>query len=299
VDATTALRRRRAGLWTGALDALPAPRLLDAAAELDELGYGSLWFGEAYGRESLTTALALTGATRKLVVGTGIANIYARGAMAAAAAARLVHALAPGRFVLGLGVSHQPLVERDRGSNYLPPVRAMADYLDALHQAPYFGADAELPPIVLAALGPRMLRLSRDRTAGAHPYLVTPDHTRQARRILGSMPLLVVEQAAVLDQNRTEGLRRGHEHLNIYTGLTNYRNSWIRQGFTEDDLVRGGSDRLVDALVVLGDETAVLDRVRQHLDAGADHVCVQVLGHDLSEVPFREWRGLAPALGRA
>jgi len=294
VTAISTLREHRVGLWTGALESLPAPQLLEAVAEIESLGFGSLWFGEAYGRESLTTALALTGATERLVVGTGIANIYARGAMATAAGARLIEAMAPGRFVLGLGVSHLPLVER--GVKYLPPIQAMIDYLDALDQAPYFGRDGDLPPMVLAALGPKMLALSRDRTAGAHPYLVTPEHTSQARQTLGREPLLVVEQAAVLNQDRPEALRRAHEHLNIYTGLPNYRNSWLRQGFTEDDFVRGGSERLADALVVQGDLAALRERIDQHLEAGADHVCVQVLGHGLGEVPFQEWREIGPVV---
>jgi probable F420-dependent oxidoreductase len=296
MTAVDTLRTHRAGLWTGALDGLPAAQLCATAGEIESLGYGSLWFGEAYGRESLTTAQALTSATTTLVVGTGIANIYARGAMATGGAARLVEALAPGRFVLGLGVSHQPLVERDRGCEYLPPMRAMTDFLDALDRAPYFGGDTEMPPIVLAALGPKMLGLSRDRTAGAHPYLVTPEHTGQARQTLGPDPLLVVEQAVVLDQDRAEGLRRAHGHLTIYTGLPNYRNSWVRQGFGDEDFVRGGSERLADALVVVGDEGAITARVREHLAAGADHVVVQVLGAEVSDVPMAEWRALAPAL---
>jgi probable F420-dependent oxidoreductase len=296
MDAPSALRARRVGLWTGALEAIPAQQLSETAGEIEALGYGSLWFGEAYGRESLTLSLALAQATGTLVVGTGIANMYARGAMATAAGARLIQALAPGRFVLGLGVSHQPLVERDRGGTYLPPLQAMTDYLSALHSAPYFGPDGDLPPIVLAALGPKMLALSRDRSSGAHPYLVTPEHTRTARDTLGGGPLLVVEQAAVLNQDREESLRRAHEHLNIYTGLPNYRHSWLRQGFTEEDFVRGGSERLADALVVQGDGGAISDRVRAHLDAGADHVCLQLLGPSLGEVPSRDWRDLAPAV---
>ncbi|HEY3842277.1 MAG TPA: TIGR03620 family F420-dependent LLM class oxidoreductase [Acidimicrobiales bacterium] len=299
MTAISTLREHRVGLWTGALESLPAPQLLETVAEIEALGFGSLWFGEAYGRESLTTALALTGATEHLVVGTGIANIYARGAMATAAGARLIETLAPGRFVLGLGVSHLPLVERDRGATYLPPIQAMTDYLDAMDRAPYFGADGDLPPMVLAALGPKMLALSRQRTAGAHPYLVTPAHTSRARQTLGRGPLLVVEQAAVLNQHRSEALRRAHEHLNIYTGLPNYRNSWLRQGFTEDDFVRGGSERLADALVVQGDVAVLRKRIDEHLHAGADHVCVQVLGHDLGEVPFEAWRELGPAVAEA
>src|SRR5580700_3641280 len=165
------LRRRRVGIWTGVLDAMPVSQTLEVAGELDDLGYGSLWFGEAYGGESFTTSMLLASATRSIVIGTGIANIYARGPMATAAAARTTHAFSNGRFVLGLGVSHQPLVERDRKMVYAPPVAAMGDYLDGMEQAPHFGADSEMPPIVLAALGPRMLALSRDRVAGAHPYL--------------------------------------------------------------------------------------------------------------------------------
>ncbi|MGD0881572.1 MAG: LLM class F420-dependent oxidoreductase [Acidimicrobiales bacterium] len=293
MSAAGELRSSRIGLWTGALESLPGPRALEVAAELDELGYGSLWFGEAYGREALTAAQALLGATDRMVIGTGIANIYARGAMATNAASRFVESLAPGRFVLGLGVSHKPLVERDRQETYLPPVEAMAHYLDALDSAPYFGSDSERPPIVLAALGPRMLGLARDRTAGAHPYLVTPAHTASARAALGADRLLVVEQAVVLDQARDEGLRRAHDHLTIYTGLPNYRNSWLRQGFAEDDFVKGGTDRLADALVVQGDEAAVVARVNEHLEAGADHVLLQVLGSDLGQVPMDEWRTLS------
>jgi probable F420-dependent oxidoreductase len=296
MTAADSLRDNRTGLWTGALEALPGPAACEAVAELDELGYGSLWFGEAYGREAFSTAQAYLAATRRMVVGTGIANIYGRGAMATNGAIRLIESLSPGRFVAGLGVSHKPLVERDRKETYLPPVQAMSDYLNAVDSAPYLGADRVRPPIVLAALGPKMLGLARDRTAGAHPYLVTPEHSASARATLGPDPLLIVEQAVVLGQDRDEGLRRAHDHLTIYTGLPNYRNNWLRQGFTEDDLVKGGSDRLADALVVQSDEEAIVDRVRGHLDAGADHVLLQVLGTDPGQVPMDEWRALAPAL---
>lgn len=296
MTATDALRSTCTGLWTSALEAQPGPRAQEVAVELDELGFGSLWLPEAYGREAFTGAQALLAATRRIVIGTGIASIYARGAMAANGAARLLEALTPGRFVLGLGVSHKPSVERDRKESYLPPIKAMADYLDNMDAAPYFGADAMMPPVVLAALGPKMLGLARDRTAGAHSYLVTPEHSASARVTLGPDPLLVVEQAVVLDQGRNESLRRSHDHLTIYTGLPNYRNSWLRQGFSEEDFVRGGSERLADALVVQGDEGAVVARIRAHLDAGADHVLLQVLGSDLAQLPMDEWRHMAPAL---
>jgi len=299
MTAVDTLRTTRTGLWTPSLEALPGPAAQEVAAELDELGFGSLWLPEAVGREAFTGAQAMLAATRRMVVGTGIASIYGRGPMAANGAARLLESLAPGRFVLGLGVSHRPAVEGARKTPYLPPVEAMTSYLDDLAAALYFGADPVLPPIVLAALGPKMLGLARDRTDGAHSYLVMPAHTASARATLGESPLLVVEQAVVLGQSREESLRRAHAHLDIYTGLPNYRNSWIRQGFAAEDLVRGGSDRLADALVVQGEEEAVLARVREHLDAGADHVLLQILGTNLGEVPMREWRRLAPVLDTA
>jgi len=296
MTAVETLRGTRTGLWTPSLEACPVRLAQETAAELDALGFGSLWVPESAGREAFTGAQALLAATDRLVVGTGIATIYGRGPVAANAAARLLESLTPGRFVLGLGVSHKPAVEGVRKTPYLPPVGAMTDFLDGMASAFYRGADPELPPIVLAALGPRMLGLARDRTAGAHTYLVTPDHTASARETLGAAPLLVAEQAVVLDQDREESLRRAHSHLSVYTELTNYRNSWLRQGFAEDDLVKGGSERLADALVVRGDVDAVLERVRAHLDAGADHVVLQVLAGRLSEVPVAEWRSLAPAL---
>jgi probable F420-dependent oxidoreductase len=280
------------------LDAIPASLTLDVASELDDLGYGSMWFGEAYGGESFTTAMLLASATSSLIIGTGIANIYARGPMATAGAARTTHAFSKGRFILGLGVSHQPLVESGRKMVYSPPITAMREYLDGIERATYLGANADLPPIVLAALGPKMLELSRDRTAGpsVHPYLMTPAHTHLAREILGEDSLLVVVQAVVLNQDREEALRRAHDNLSIYTELPNYRNHLLREGFSEQDLVPGGSDNLADALVAMGDESAVLKKVNDHLETGADHVCVQVLGSNLADVPLTEWRSLAAAL---
>jgi probable F420-dependent oxidoreductase len=286
------------GLWTGTLD-FTAPNLArELVAELDEQGWGSLWFGEAYGRDALTAAQLYLGAAARIVIGTGIASIYARDAMAAAAGARTLNAVYPDRFVLGLGVSHAPLVQRMRGHEYMRPVTAMRDYLDALDRAPAAVAgESELPPRVLAALGPRMLELARDRVDGAHPYLVTPDHTAQAREILGPDRWLVVEQAAVVDPaaDRNGWRERAHAHLNIYTGLPNYRTSWLRQGFAEEDLVRGGSERLAAGMVSHGIE-ATSARVREHLDAGASSVVIQVLGASLMEAPRADWVRLAEAL---
>ena len=225
------------GLWTGSLEGLTPGQLPDVLGELDDQGWGSLWFGEAVGREAFTAAQMYLGATRRMAIGTGIANIYGRDASAAGAAARTLEALHPGRFVLGLGVSHAPLVERHRGHHYGRPLSAMREYLDALDGTRALAAGEDvMPPVVLAALGPKMLELARDRTAGAHPYLTLPKHTAQAREILGGTaedgPALVVETAAVVAEGVDDDelwRSRAHDHLNIYTGLPNYRNSWTRQ----------------------------------------------------------------------
>ena len=286
-----------AGIWTGALDALPVGQAQEAVAELDELGYGALWFGEAYGREAFTAAQLYLAASRRMVVATGIASIYGRDAVSASSAARTLHAAYPDRFLLGLGVSHAPLVERMRGHSYGKPLAAMREYLDALDAAPYVVADGQEPaPRVLAALGPKMLELARDRAQGAHPYLVTPAHTATAREVLGEGPVLAVEQAVVLTDDDEQWRAAAHAHLEIYTGLPNYRASWVREGFDDSDFVRGGSERLKEGLVVRGDEDAVVRRVREHLDAGASHVCVQVLGATAFDVDRDGWRRLAPAL---
>ena len=283
------------GLWTAALEGVDVAAVPDVVGALDAQGWDALWFGEAYGREALTAAQLYLAASSRMAVATGIASVYGRDAVAAAGASRLLGALHPGRFVLGLGVSHPPLVERMRGHAYGRPVQAMTEYLDAMDAAPWFSAPAEPAPRVLAALGPRMLELARDRAAGAHPYLVTPEHTAKARAVLGEGPLLAVEQAVVLSDDPEVVRQRAHWHLEIYTGLPNYRASWRRQGFTDDDVVRGGSDRLKAAMVIGGPD-AVLRRVREHLDAGADHVCLQVLGDSAFEVPADDWARLAPVV---
>jgi probable F420-dependent oxidoreductase len=294
----------RIGLWTGSLEGLTPAAIPDVLGELDDQGWGSLWFGEAVGREAFTAAQLYLGATRRMAIGTGIANIYGRDASAAGAAARTIKAMHPGRFVLGLGVSHAPLVERHRGHHYGRPLSAMREYLDALDRTqPMAAGEDTMPPVVLAALGPRMLELSRDRTAGAHPYLTLPEHTARAREILGGTaddgPALVVEHAAVVaegvDDDDEVWRSRAHDHLNVYTGLPNYRNSWTRQGFDESDYVRGGSDRLKHAMVTRGVE-ATRARVQEHLDAGASNVLVQVLGENVLAPPVEDWRIAAEAL---
>ena len=255
-----------------------------------------MWIPEAWGRESFTSASLLLSATSTLTIGTSIANIWGRDAVSAANASRTLNAAFDDRFVLGLGVSHQPLVERLRGHNYQSPLAAMRDYLSAMDSAPMFAPEGQHRVArVIAALGPKMLELGAVAADGVLPYLVTPDHTAIARHAVGEK-FIGVEQAVVLDCDREEFLRRAHAHLEIYTGLDNYKNSWRRLGFGDADFVRGGSDRLCDAMVVHGNEYAILERIQEHQDAGADHVCLQVLGSDLGVVPREEWRRIASAL---
>jgi probable F420-dependent oxidoreductase len=284
------------GLWSSDLNALPAPQAREAASEIEELGYAALWFGEALGREAFTNASMLLSATNRLVVATGIANIFVRDAWATNAAAKTIAGAHPGRFVLGLGVSHRPMVEM-RGHDYRSPLSTMRSYLLDMREAQFTAVQPEHdPPCLLAALGPKMLELSRDLADGAHPYLVTPQHTAAAREILGDGPLLAVEQAVVPTDDRGEALRLARSHLSRYMRAPNYRNSWLRQGFREEDLTGEGSERLVEGLVAWGAEDDIRGRVREHLSAGADQVCVQVVTDGRAEYPGEMWRSLAPVL---
>ena len=285
------------GLWTGGFDMLSPTDLAETVAELEESNFGALWFGEAYGREAFSQAQWVLGATQRITVATGIANIWARDAVACNGASRLLNTAYPGRFLLGLGVSHQPLVKRLRGHDYDKPLKAMREYLSTLDNAKYIGFDVDAPrPMrVLAALAPGMLATARDQADGAHPYLTVPTHTADARQILGPNKLLAPEVSCVLVGDDDVWQRRAHTHLDMYTGLPNYVNSWLRCGFSAEDMVRGGSLRLKQALVCHGLD-ATLARVREHLDAGADHVCVQVLGDTPFSAPKSEWRILGEAL---
>ncbi|HKA28446.1 MAG TPA: TIGR03620 family F420-dependent LLM class oxidoreductase [Candidatus Binatia bacterium] len=287
----------RVGIWTFSLELQPAGRAQEAAAEIEALGYGALWIPEAMGREALTHAGLLLAGTRRLPVATGIANVWARDAMAMAAAEKTLDEAYPGRFLLGLGVSHAPLVDTVRGHHYDKPLTFMRRYLDAMDAAPFLAAPPGHPPQrVIGALAPKMLALAAERTAGAHPYFVPPEHTARARQIMGKGPLLAPEQALVLeaDPGRARAIARGH--MSIYLGLPNYVRNLRSLGFGDDDIRDDGSDRLVDAIVAWGDVDALRDRVRAHHAAGADHVCVQVLPADPRALPLAEWRELAPAL---
>ncbi|MEU4091216.1 LLM class F420-dependent oxidoreductase [Streptomyces sp. NPDC026673] len=278
----------RYGLWNAGLrdpDPARAAELAETAAELEELGYGALWLGGSSGVEH---AAPLIAATSAITVATGILSIWQYGAEDAAARHAALEAAHPGRFLLGLGVSHARLAER-----YKRPYAAMTRYLDALDAA---GVPAGRR--VLAALGPRMLELARDRSAGAHPYLVTPEHTAEARALLGEGPLLAPEFTVVLEADPARARETAREMLAFYLTLPNYTGNWLRLGFTEDDLAGGGSDRLVDALFGWGDEERVRERIDAFLDAGADHVAVQVLatGEDRAGLPREQWRRLAAVL---
>lgn len=265
------------GAWVNT-SGMTAEQAAAFAGRLERWGYGALWVPEGTARNVVAHAAWLLARTATLVVASGIANIYARDAQAAAAARMTLAEQSGGRFLLGLGVSHRPLVEGVRGHAYQPPVAAMAAYLDGIARARYDApAPAERPPTVLAALGPKMLALARDQADGAHPYLVTPSHTAKARAVLGKDKWLCPEQTVLLESDPAKARRVAREALASYLRMENYRASWLRQGFDEADFADGGSDRLIDALVAWGDERAVRARLQEHWHAGADHVCIQAL----------------------
>jgi probable F420-dependent oxidoreductase len=263
------------GVWT-ALDGVTAAAGLVIARRVEARGYAALWMPESRGRNVLAHSAWLLAGTEKLIVAPGIANIYARDAMAMANAQRGLNEQSGGRFLLGIGVSHVPMVSGLRGHVYGKPVATMRAYLDAMRAAPYLAPPPPEPPLtIIAALGPRMLALSASHADGAHPYNVPPEHTAEARRILGPDKLLCPEQMVVLEKDPSEARRIARAALERYMKLENYVNNWRRLGFGDNDLAGGGSDRFIDANVGWGDEAAIRARVQQHWDAGADHVCIQ------------------------
>jgi probable F420-dependent oxidoreductase len=272
----------RLGVWNNSLRSMAPERGAEAAAELEELGYAAVWLGSNPGVEH---AVPLLDATSRLVVATGILNIWDHRPETVAAQVAGLDGDHPGRFVLGLGASHGAVV----GDRYRRPYSAMIGFLDGLD-----AAGSQAGRRVLAALGPKMLTASRDRAAGAHPYLVTPEHTRRAREILGSGPLLAPELKVVLDPDLDSARSTARTHLEMYLRLPNYTGNLLRLGFSEDDIAAPGSDHLVDSVVAMGDVDAVGRRLAEHFDAGADHVTIQVLTDDPGTLPLREWRELAP-----
>ena len=275
---------------------LPSAQLRRGVAEIEEMGFGTIWIGEAGGREAFAAAAIILAATNHITVATGIANIWVRDAMAMMNGGRALAEAWPNRFVLGIGVSHAPLVNA-RGHQYERPLTAMRAYLDAMEKAPYRGPQPNPPaPIVLAALGVKMLELARQRTAGAHPYFVPVEHTLEARRILGPERLLAPEQAVVFAKTRAAARATGDIYMRTYLSLQNYRQNLVRMGWPEDELTPPGSDRLFDAMVAWGDEQEIARKLRLHHEAGADHVAVSVITPTPDQAPTADLRCLAPLL---
>lgn len=286
------------GVWYFT-ETLTAAQAAEAAQRIESLGYGAFWIPEAIGRHPFAHAAWLLAKTERLVVATGIANIYARDAAATAAAQKTLAEQSGGRFLLGLGVSHRPMVEGVRGHVYASPVATMRAYLERMEKAPYAAfPPAEAPPTVLAALGPKMLELAATKTKGAHPYFTTPEHTAMARKTMGPDAWLCVEQKVLLETDPAKARNLARLTAGIYLGLENYRNNWKRLGFADSDFANGGSDRFIDATVAWGDVSVLQKRVRAHLDAGASHVCIQPINPSGQPVP--DWKVLeALAPGRA
>jgi len=279
------------GVWSSQLRYGDAGEAAEAAADLEELGFTALWIPDV-GGPVLDSVSQLLGATKSVVIATGILNLWMHEPADVAAAYAELTEQHGERFLLGIGVSHAPLIDSKEPGLYKKPLAATRKYLDAI--------DATENPVpvanrVLAALGPKMLELSATRSRGAHPYLVTPDHTRYAREQLGEGPLLLPEQTVLLTEDRDEARSLGTDWLRSYLALPNYANNLLRSGFTEED-VTSVSDRLFDAIIAWGDEETVLRRVNEHRSAGADHVCVQVLTADPREFPREQWRRLAAAI---
>jgi probable F420-dependent oxidoreductase len=288
----------RVGIWTSAFDAHPSAKAQEAAVALEGLGYRTLWLNEATGRDPFVMAGLLLSATSTLTIALGIANIYARDAMTTAAAQKTLAEAFPDRFLLGLGVSSPVLVEKVRGHDYGKPLSYMKTYLAAMDSAPFNAVGPAAPPErVLAALGPKMLEVAARQANGAHPYLTTPEHTRWAREVLGPDVLLAPEQMVVLETDQSAARAIGRGAVSFYLRAPGYLANLRRLGFSDDDWAdpKAPSDRLVDAIVAYGDVETAATRVREHHEAGADHVAVQVLRGD-REIPLAEWQELAQTL---
>ena len=281
------------GVWSGAFRGRDLQGVTDDAGAIERLGFETLWFPGGL-NSGFDVAARLLAATAKATVATGIVNVYIDAASSAAAAHARLTGEHPDRFLLGVGISHKPMLDKLQPGAWGPPMSVMGSYLDALDTAAQPVPRGER---VVAALGPRMLDLARDRSWGSHTYLVLPEQTQVHRELLGLDALLAPEQGVVLDRDPASARAKARAAIAMYLGLPNYLNSWRRAGFTDEDFSAGGSDRLVDALVAWGDAETVARRLEAHLAAGADHVCVQVLGADPGRLPLVQLTEVAQVLG--
>lgn len=276
-------RLGRVGAWSGRLQRRPTGEAIEVVNELEELGYRSVWVPESpFGKDVLTFSGVLLGASTSITVATGIAIVWARDPAAMMNAGRTLGDAHPERFLLGIGISHESTAAA-RGHDYRRPVHAMREYLETMHAAGFDGHGPQwTPPVLIAALGPRMLQVAAESADGAHPFLTTADHTQTARQTLGPDKLLAVEQGVILGTH-SDARAAARENLTRFLTWPNYRRHFERLGFGEADFADGGSDRLIDAVFAIGDEEAVERRVQEHLDAGADHVCLQIVTNDMEE----------------
>ncbi|MDE0659835.1 MAG: TIGR03620 family F420-dependent LLM class oxidoreductase [Gammaproteobacteria bacterium] len=286
----------KTGVWFFT-DRLTATDAAATAQRIEELGYGALWIPETMGRNPFAHAAWLLAKTDRLIVATGIANIYHREPGVTVQAQKTLAEQSDNRFLLGLGVSHKPLVEGLRGLSYGKPVATMRGYLEKMAVSPYTSIEPdETPPTVIAALGPKMLDLARDATDGAHPYFTSPAHTRIAREILGPDKWLCVEQKVVMETDPDKARSLARATARTYQALPNYRNNWLRMGLSESDISGAGSDAFIDATFAWGDGEAIRQRIDEHLEAGASHVCIQPVNREgqFGEVDWETLEELVP-----
>ena len=291
------------GIWTHQLDGVPSERAREAANEIEEMGFGAIWIPETAGRDPFVHSGLLLSATQKIVLATGIASIYSRDALAMASATRTLSEAFADRFLLGVGVSHGPFVEGIRGHTWEKPLENLSNYIENLKKAPFWAYRPEKEaPICIGALGPKALKLAADSTWGAHPYNVTADHTLMAREIMGEGAFLAPMVAVILETDPSKARELARKDLTIYLDLPNYRNNLLRIGFTEEDVSGGGSNRLLDAIRPWGDIQTISSKITEHFDAGANHVCVQLVVDQTEQdkfqngLPIQQWQSLAESL---
>lgn len=292
----TSLQLGRVGLWAADFDLVPMAVAQEGISRVEEMGFSTVWVPEAVLREAFSSCALLLSATRKMTIATGIASLHARTAQSMQAGWKTLSEAFPDRFLLGIGVSHAPMVQGVHKGTYDKPYSTMVEYLDAMDNGVFISPQPSTPPRrVLAALGPKMLKLAAEKTDGAHPYFTSVEHTAFAREVLGKDSLLAPELSVVLNEDSSTAKDIANKYMSTYTRLPNYANNLKRFGFTDDDIT-GHSDRLMDAIVPRGSIDVIVARIKEHLDAGADHVCVQVLTGQPGKLPMKQWEELADAV---